>query len=120
MANIALLGDFDKTSPKRNIRSRHDLNIVGTSFESLGVIVSEKTVLVNFYTFLYLFVTKMVLLVGGQVLGGLDAGYRLGYKKASKCENKIRNGKYGPKLSKSDLRMFLRCLARNLCSQVAG
>ena len=28
-------------------------------------------------------------------MGGSDAGYRLGYKKALKYENKIRNGKYG-------------------------
>ena len=50
---MALLGDFDQTSPERKIRSRHDLNMVGTSFESLEVIVSEKIILKNF---LYFFV----------------------------------------------------------------
>ena len=49
----------------------------------------------TFYVFLRLFVTKTVLLLGGQVLGGSDGEYRLGDKKASKCENTIRNGKYG-------------------------
>ena len=29
-------------------------------------------------------------------MGGSDAKYRLGYKKASKYENKIGNGKYRP------------------------
>jgi len=28
-------------------------------------------------------------------MGGSNAGYRLGYKKASKYDNKVKNGKYG-------------------------
>ena len=51
MARIAVLGDFDQTSPERKIRSRHDLNMVGTSFESLGAIVSEKIILIKFLHF---------------------------------------------------------------------
>ena len=53
MARIAVLADFDQTSPERKIRSRHDLNMVGTSFESLGAIVFEK---ISFIKFLHLFV----------------------------------------------------------------
>ena len=48
---MALLSDFDQTSTERKIRSRHDLNMVGTSFESLEVIVSEKIIFVNFLHF---------------------------------------------------------------------
>ena len=50
---MALLSDFDQTSTERKIRSRHDLNMVGTSFESLGIIVSEKII---FQKFLHFFV----------------------------------------------------------------
>ena len=44
MAKIALLGDLDQTSPLHKIRSRHDLNMVGTLVESLGFIVAEKII----------------------------------------------------------------------------
>ena len=53
MAIIVVLADFDQTSSGREIRSRHDLNMVGTSFESLGAIVFEKISLIKF---LHLFV----------------------------------------------------------------
>ena len=51
MAKIALLGDLDQTSPLRKIRSRHDLNTVGTSFESSGSIVAEKIIFMKFLHF---------------------------------------------------------------------
>ena len=61
MAKITLLGDLDQTSPLHKIRSRHDLNMVGTLFESLGLIVAEKIIFMKFLRFLYFFVTKKVL-----------------------------------------------------------
>ena len=73
----------------------------------------------NFDFFMPLnFVIKTVLLFGGQVLGGSDAGYRLGYKRASNVKMKLEMESVGPKLSKSGFRMFLRCFVRNLCSEV--
>ena len=48
---MALLDDFDETSSERKIRSRHNLNMFRTSFESLEVIEFEKIIFVNFLHF---------------------------------------------------------------------
>ena len=67
MAKITLLGDLDQTSPLHKIRSRHDLNMVGTLFESLGLIVIEKIIFMKFLRFLCLFVTKTVFFRLGKI-----------------------------------------------------
>ena len=88
MTKIAVLGDLDQTSPLHKIRSRHDLNMVGTLFESLGFIVAEKIIFMKFLRFLYLFVTKTVLFRWGKIKN-LPIPFWL-QKSTKKCRNFIK------------------------------
>ena len=48
---MACFDDFDQTSPEPKICCRNVLNMVGTSFESLQAIVSEKIIFMKFLHF---------------------------------------------------------------------
>ena len=115
MAKFALLGDLDQTSPLHKIRSRHDLNMVGTLFESLGFIVAEKIIFMKFLRFLYLFVTKTVLFRLGKI-ENLPIPFWL-QKSTKKCRNFIKiifSSTMDPELSNDVPTMFRSCLERIL------
>ena len=115
MAKIALLGDLDKTSPLHKIRSRHDLNMVGTLFESLGFIVAQKIIFMKFLRFLYLFVTKTVLFRLGK-FENLSIPFWL-QKSTKKCRNFIKvsfSAIMESELSNDVPTMFRSCLDRIL------
>ena len=115
MAKITLLGDLDQTSPLHKIRSRHDLNMVGTLFESLGFIVAEKIIFMKFIRFLYLFVTKTVLFRLGKI-ENLPIPFWL-QKSTKKCRNFIKiifSATMDPELSNDVPTMFRSCLERIL------
>ena len=115
MTKIAVLGDLDQTSPLHKIRSRHDLNMVGTLFESLGFIVAEKIIFMKFLRFLYLFVTKTVLFRLGKIENQpIPFWLQKGTKKCRNFMKIIFSATLDPKLSNDVPTMFRSCLERIL------
>ena len=63
--------------------------------KALDVYFQVMNLLMQNFTFFMPFCNQNGISVSLYEMAGWDAGYHLGYKKASKYENEIRNGKYG-------------------------
>ena len=86
---------FHKHINWHKITTRGRINILRPDFESSRRILSRYEFIdAKFYVFMP-FCNQNGISVSLYEMAGSDAGYRLGYKKASKYKNEIRNGKYG-------------------------
>ena len=114
-------GHFWQTQNRHKIITRGRIDILRPDFESSWCILSRYEFVdakfCVFHAFLQpkRYITSEPLKLPVQTLDTVWVT-----KRYQNMKIKLEMESMDPKLSKSGLRMFLRCLVRNLCSQVAG